>query len=64
MALADKSARYLYIIKESEGTLIVQIQSLINKPIFLPDEYLDLKEFFSHIIQSQSLDITVGKSSI
>ncbi|NGM73831.1 DUF3857 domain-containing protein [Sphingobacterium sp. SGL-16] len=64
IALADKSARYLYIIKESEGTLIVQIQSLINKPIFLPDEYLDLKEFFSHIIQSQSLDITVGKSSI
>lgn len=64
MALADKSARYLYIIKESEGTLIVQIQSLINKPIFLPDEYLDLKEFFSHIIQSQSLDITIGKSSI
>jgi hypothetical protein len=64
LALPNRDARYLYILKEAEGVLTVQISSLLNKPIFLPDEYLDLKEFFSHIIQSQNQDITIAPSTI
>lgn len=64
IALPNRDARYIYIIKENEGMLNVQIQSMINKPLFLPEEYLDLKEFFSHIIQSQTLDITVEQTDI
>ena len=64
IALPNRDARYMYIIKENQGNISVQILSGLNKPIFLPDEYLDLKEFFSHIIQSQSLDITINESTI
>ena len=64
IALPNRDARYLYIIKEGEGSLSVQILTTLNKPIFLPDEYIDLKEFFSHIIQSQSLDITLNELSM
>ncbi|MCA5005193.1 DUF3857 domain-containing protein [Sphingobacterium bovistauri] len=64
LTLPNKEARYLYIIKENEGMLSIQILSQLNKALFLPDEYHDLKEFFSHIIQSQSLDLTIGKPSI
>ncbi|WP_159637764.1 transglutaminase domain-containing protein [Sphingobacterium composti Ten et al. 2007 non Yoo et al. 2007] len=64
IALPNRDARYIYIIKENDGILNIQIQSSLNKPLFLPEEYLDLKEFFSHIIQSQTLDITVEQSAI
>ena len=64
LALPNRDARYLYIIKEAEGVLTVQISSMLNKPLFLPDQYLDLKEFFSHIIQSQSQDITIVPSTL
>ena len=64
IALPNRDARYLYIIKENEGVITFQIASWLNKPLFMPEEYLDLKEFFSQIIQSQSLDITVSDSAI
>lgn len=64
LALPDRAARYVYMIKENEGVLTIQILSQLNKPIFLPEEYADLKEFFSQIIQSQSVDITVAESTI
>ena len=62
LALPNRDARYLYTINESENTLSVQVLSSLNKPLFLPEEYLNLKEFFSRIIQSQKIDLTIEKS--
>ena len=64
LALPNRDARYLYIIQQNEDQLTVQILSQLNKPLFLPEEYADLKEFFSQIIQSQSLDISLGKVTL
>lgn len=64
LSLPNRDARYIYIIRENEGVLSVQISCTLNKPLFMPEEYLDLKEFFSQIIQSQNLDITVSESAI
>lgn len=64
MSLPNRDARYVYIIKEENNQLKIQISSALNKPFFTPDEYLHLKEFFSQIIQTQTLDITLSESII
>ncbi|TJZ52540.1 DUF3857 domain-containing protein [Sphingobacterium olei] len=61
MSLPNRDARYIYNINAKDNTLEIQILSQLNKPMFLPDEYLSLKEFFSRIIQSQKLDISLQK---
>lgn len=64
MSLPNRDARYIYIIKEENDKLIIQVSLSLNKPMFVPDEYLHLKEFFSQIIQSQALEITLSESVI
>ncbi len=53
MSLPNRDARFVYTIKQEGNIVTAQILTQINKPIFLPEEYFDLKEFFSRIIQSQ-----------
>lgn len=57
MALPNRDARYRHFVKEDGGNISIQISSSIAKPLFMPEEYLDLKEFFSRIIQSQKIDL-------
>ncbi len=64
LSLPNRDARYIYIIKENENELQIQVSLGLNKAIFLPEEYLHLKEFYSQIIQSQALDITLSGSTI
>ena len=61
ITLPDKSARFFYIIKENDDMLNIQVLTSINKALFMPEEYIILKEFFSQIIQNQGLDISVSK---
>lgn len=62
MALPERAARYVFKVSNSDPSLL-QIESVtqFNKPLFLPEEYFDLKEFFSRIIQAQQLDVTLKK---
>lgn len=62
MALPDRDARYTYTVKEDDENIQIKMTNSINKPLFMPEEYLDLKEFFSRIIQSQKIDIELNKS--
>lgn len=61
MSLPNRDARYFYAVNENDGILTIQVLNTINKPLFLPEEYLDLKEFFSRIIQSQKIDLSLEK---
>ena len=61
VALPNRDARFLYILKENDNTISLQVKTGINKPFFLPEEYADLKQFFSMIIQTQKIDLTVSK---
>lgn len=61
MALPNRDARYLYIITNEPETLDIQTATQLNKALFMPEEYLDLKEFYSRIIQSQKVDISLVK---
>lgn len=53
MALPNRDARFVYSLAQEGNILTVQLLTQINKPLFLPEEYFDLKEFFSRIIQGQ-----------
>ncbi|MGJ1496522.1 transglutaminase domain-containing protein [Sphingobacterium spiritivorum] len=61
MSLPNKDARYFYTSRMEDNKLHINVATQINKPFFMPEEYFDLKEFFSRIIQSQKLEITVSK---
>lgn len=62
MALPNKDAIFKYVVKEENNILNIQCVIFLQKPLFPPDEYLNLKEFFSRIIQSQKIDLTLIKS--
>ncbi|ULT22781.1 hypothetical protein KUH03_26170 [Sphingobacterium sp. E70] len=62
MALPERAARYIFKVSNSDpNTLLIESATQFNKPLFLPEEYFDLKEFFSRIIQAQKLDIALKK---
>lgn len=61
MALPNKDARYLFITKNEDNVLNIQLLSAVNKPFFAPEEYYNLKEFFSQIIQMQKIDYVLEK---
>ncbi|TDS12437.1 DUF3857 domain-containing protein [Sphingobacterium paludis] len=53
LSLPNRDARFIYSITQNGTQVSIQILTQVNKPVFLPEEYLDLKEFFSRIIQRQ-----------
>ncbi|TDQ12095.1 DUF3857 domain-containing protein [Pedobacter metabolipauper] len=57
IALPNAAGRYMAAIALDNSTLSVSQTLQLNKPIYEPDEYLSLKEFYSRIIQSQKTDI-------
>lgn len=63
MALPDRDARFVYTVKQEGNIVTVQILTQINKPVFLPEEYFDLKEFFSRIIQSEKNSLVLQNKS-
>jgi hypothetical protein len=62
MALPERAARYIFKISNNgPDVLLIESATQLNKPLFLPEEYFDLKEFYSRIIQAQKLDVTLKK---
>jgi hypothetical protein len=57
----DKSIHYLFNISQA-GNIIQVINDLqINKTLFLPDEYEDVKELYSTIVEKQNEQIVLKK---
>lgn len=61
MVLPNKDARYIYTTAVADNKVSINVATQINKPMFMPEEYFDLKEFFSRIIQSQKVEMAVTK---
>ncbi len=61
IALPNKDGRYLTQTMLTDHTLIFNQLFQLNKPIYMSDEYLGLKEFYSRIIQLQKTDIVLKK---
>lgn len=63
MALPENSGKYLTSTKVENNTLNFNSLFQLNKPIYSPDEYLFLKEFYSRIIQQQKVDLVLKRSN-
>lgn len=64
MGLPDKGGRYLSSVSLVDGHLLVNYVLQLNKSLFKPEEYFNLKEFFSRIIQSQKTDLVLVNNKI
>ena len=54
MKMPDNSANFIYNITNFGNTVQLTYKFCINKIIFLPNEYADLKEFYNQIIKKHS----------
>ena len=54
MALPENAARYTFRSAFEDNTLMLQQSLSLNHPIYSPEEYFHLKEFFSRIIEQQA----------
>lgn len=62
MALPDKSAIIQYnSVSANENTIQIAFRFTINKPVYLQNEYTDLKVFFDEIVKKQSEMIILKK---
>lgn len=62
MGLPENGGRYQTFTKSEDNTLNFSSLFQLNKPIYAPEEYLSLKEFYSKIIQQQKIDLVLQKT--
>ena len=61
ISLENKDASYLMNMVSDENKIQIQVIKEINRPIFAPEDYEILKEFFQKIIISQNEKIVLKK---
>jgi hypothetical protein len=59
--LPDKAGRFSFEVAESGGSLQIRTTILINKVLFMPEEYEFLKEFYNLIITKHGEQIVLKK---
>jgi hypothetical protein len=59
--LPANAARFLFNVAQTGNTIMVTSTMSINKNLFLQDEYLNLREFYSQVIAKQSEQIVLKK---
>lgn len=62
MKLADGSISVSYTLQQVDNTIKISYKKNISKSIFLPEEYMDLKEFYNQIIRINSEKIILRKA--
>ncbi len=61
MTLPENSANFQMQSVVNENTVQVVFKFNINKPLFLQNEYLDLKAFFDQVVKKQSEMLIIKK---
>lgn len=59
--LGEKDGKFSYIVGQSENRIMVNMRFSIDKPLFLPSEYQNLKEFFDIIVAKEAEQIVLKK---
>lgn len=62
MGLPENGGRYQTFTKLEDNKFSFSSLLQLNKPVYGPEEYLSLKEFFSRIIQQQKIDLVLQKT--
>ncbi|MHA4895055.1 transglutaminase domain-containing protein [Pedobacter sp. PWIIR3] len=61
ISMEENGGKYSSTATFENNTLNFNQSLQIGRPVYLPEEYLALKEFFNHIIQSQKSDLVFKK---
>jgi hypothetical protein len=61
IALPERSATFTLSAQQSANSIVIVSRFDINKITFLPDEYLNLKEFYNQVIDAQSKQVILKK---
>jgi hypothetical protein len=61
IALPERSATFTLSAQQSASSIVIVSRFDINKITFLPDEYLNLKEFYNQVIDAQSKQVILKK---
>lgn len=61
IALANNGGKYLASTEMQDDSFVFNQMIQFNNPVYDPDDYLSLKEFYSRIIQLQKTDIVFKK---
>lgn len=59
--LPDNSAKYTYSVTQNGNVLSVISHFKIGKPVFIQNEYLQLKEFYSQVVAKQAEQIVLKR---
>ena len=61
IVLGEKDGKFSYIAGQTENRIMVNMRFSIDKPIFLPTEYQNLKEFFDLVVAKEAEQIVLKK---
>ena len=60
--LPGNSGKYMYNVSQSGNTINITSNFQINKPLFLTEEYPDLRAFYNVVIAKQAEQIVLKKN--
>lgn len=61
IVLREKDGRFTYTIGQMDNRIILNLRFSIDKSLFLPEEYKNLKEFFDLIVAKEAEQIVLKK---
>lgn len=61
IALPDKAGVYLYTVTTQGNKLTIMSKLNINKTLFLPSEYPNIKEFYAQVVAKQNEQVVLKK---
>lgn len=59
--LGNKDGRFIYSIGQMDNRIVLNLRFAIDKPLFLPVEYQNLKDFFDRVIAAEGEQIVLKK---
>jgi hypothetical protein len=62
LLLPGNTAKYLFNVSQAGNSISITSSLLINKNLFLQDEYANLREFYSQVVAKQAEQIVLKKN--
>lgn len=61
IVLGEKDGQFTYIIEQMNNQIVLSMRFSINKTLFLPSEYKNLKDFFDMVVDKEAEQIVLKK---
>jgi hypothetical protein len=64
LSILNGALSYGFKITREEGAIVAQYEYKLNKMIFLPDEYAQVREFFRKMVENQNESVVLVKTEV